>query len=136
MDGEEIAALYLADLREHEHLPEVGTDEYRAMRERGRLRRERVAESSAAGAARAAEDAYRAAWIFNHGDTPADARTTHELATRSRPFATGLSGPAGVARAKHGFVWRFPGWPRLVMIGMMLDLGTKVSSSWVRRPSS
>lgn len=83
MHNDEIEALFLADRREHERPPEAGTPEYRALRERDRLRRERVAALADAGAIRTAEDAYRAAWIVNHGDTPDDARTAHELAARS-----------------------------------------------------
>lgn len=64
----------------------MGTPEYRALRERDRRRRERGADllgSLDASGAASAEDLYHAAWLFNHGDQPAEARRAHELARKA-----------------------------------------------------
>jgi TPR repeat protein len=77
------AELYAADRREHADVPPVGTPEYLALRERDRRRRERAADlldSLEASGDTSAEDLYHAAWLFNHGDQPAEARRAHELA--------------------------------------------------------
>ena len=78
-----LSALYADDLREHGAVPPVDTPEYRALRERDRERRARADAALAAlraGGAPSAGDLYHAAWLYNHGDTPADARRGHELA--------------------------------------------------------
>ncbi|TKC99014.1 hypothetical protein [Polyangium fumosum] len=78
-----LAALHAEDTREHASVPPVDTPDYRALRERDRARRAQ-AESSLSllqerGGA-SAEDLFHAAWLFNHGDHPAEARRAHELA--------------------------------------------------------
>jgi hypothetical protein len=79
MDGE-LAALHQADRADHRGGHGYGTPEYRAMRERDRHRRCRVAECLAAGVVSTTEDCYFAACIFQHGDTPDDAWQAHTLA--------------------------------------------------------
>ena len=79
----ELLSLYEADRREHARAPRANTPAYRAMRARDLERRVRVMELVAAGGLSAPEDYYHAAWIMNHGDTPADARSGHLLALRS-----------------------------------------------------
>lgn len=81
-----LAALYADDCREHSDVPPVGTAAYRALRERDRERRARaldvIAELRGRGERDVPSDAdlYHAAWLFNHGETPDDARQGHELA--------------------------------------------------------
>jgi len=78
-----LAALYTDDRREHADVPPAGTPEYRALRSRDRARRADAAAAldaiRAAGEA-APDDLFHAAWLFNHGDEPADALIAHELA--------------------------------------------------------
>ena len=79
-----LAELYAADLREHSAFPPVGTPDYAALRERDRVRRERA--FSALGKLRETgklsnDDLYHAAWLYNHGDSPEDAKFAHELAS-------------------------------------------------------
>lgn len=79
-----LAELYAADLQEHSAVPLVGTAEYTALRERDRDRRERA--FTALGQLREAgrlsnDDLYHAAWLYNHGDSPEDAKFAHELAS-------------------------------------------------------
>ena len=74
----ELLSLYQADRQEH-----ANPAEYKAMRERDRVRRERVMEMVATNELQTAEDYYHAAWIMNHGDIPEDARNAHLLALRS-----------------------------------------------------
>jgi hypothetical protein len=78
-----LAALYADDQREHAAVPAVGTGEYRALRERDRVRRahavvaiDRLREHDAISPA----DLFHAAWLFNHGELPDDAKLAHELA--------------------------------------------------------
>jgi hypothetical protein len=80
---DEIGGLYRDDRREHGEVPPIGTPEYRALRERDRGRRTRVAELLDSGQVQAAEQLYQAAWILNHGDLPDEARRAHELALRA-----------------------------------------------------
>lgn len=93
-----LAALHEDDRREHAAVPPVDTPDYQALRERDRARR---AEAESAlvylqerGGA-SAEDLYHAAWLFNHGDLPDEARRAHELAheaaTRGYPPARWLA---------------------------------------------
>jgi len=99
--AEVLAALYAADLREHAEVPAVGTPEYEALRERDRERRDRafaaLAELRESGKL-ANDDLYHAAWLYNHGDTPEDAKFAHELASvagrRGHPKARWLSAAA------------------------------------------
>lgn len=78
-----LAELYEADRTEHSAVPMVGTPEYRALRERDGLRRSQA--EGAVSELRAhdqltADAAFHAAWLYNHGDEPAEARRAHELA--------------------------------------------------------
>lgn len=82
--AETLAELYAADLREHSAVPPVGTPEYTALRERDRGRREQAfaALEELRGAGRLSnDDLYHAAWLYNHGDSPEDAKFAHELAS-------------------------------------------------------
>ena len=79
----EVAALFQADRQERIDQPAHGTTAYRAMRERDRQRRERIAALVAAGALEIAEDYYQAAWIFQHGDVPDDAWHAYSLALKA-----------------------------------------------------
>lgn len=78
-----LAELHAEDRREHANVPPVGTPEYRALRERDRRRRERATDlldSLEASGTLSEGDLYHAAWLFNHGEHPAEARRAHELA--------------------------------------------------------
>ena len=78
-----LAVLYAMDLEEHAAVPPVHTPDYRALRERDRERRARAdAALGALGAASGPSpvDLYHAAWLFNHGEHPAEAKRAHELA--------------------------------------------------------
>lgn len=82
--AESLAELYAADLREHASVPPVGTAEYAALRARDRGRRDQAYAALAAlrnDGALSARDLYHAAWLFNHGETPEDAKFAHELAS-------------------------------------------------------
>lgn len=64
-------------------MPPVGSAEYRALRERDRERRRRANTALAELRAErrlSGSDLYHAAWLFNHGESPAEARSAHELA--------------------------------------------------------
>lgn len=90
----ELARLHADDCREHADVPPVGTPEYRALRERDGERRRRAGEilDRLRGAGGPSPiDLYRAAWLLNHGDEPAEARRAHELA---REAAERGHGPA------------------------------------------
>jgi hypothetical protein len=81
-----LADLYLDDRREHGEVPPVGTTEYVALRDRDRGRRvdaERLLALLDEAGATSATDLYHTAWLFNHGDAPADALRAHELARRA-----------------------------------------------------
>ncbi len=75
--------LYDADLYEHAQSRQHGTPAYQAMRERDQERRTQVAAMMAAKTLDAPEDYHHAARIFQHGDTPEDAWTAHQLALQS-----------------------------------------------------
>lgn len=82
--AETLAELYAADLREHAEVPPVGTPEYTALRDRDRERRERAfsaLEKLRAVGQLSNDDLYHAAWVYNHGDSPEDAKFAHELAS-------------------------------------------------------
>jgi hypothetical protein len=81
--NDELKKLYDADIYEHAHAPRHGTPAYRAMRERDRERREQVAKMMAAASLTSPEDYFHAARIFQHGDTPEEAWTAHQLALQS-----------------------------------------------------
>jgi hypothetical protein len=84
--NDELKRLYDADLYEHAHVPSHGTLKYREMRERDRQRREQVSDMITASTLSAPEDFFHAARIFQHGDTPEDAWTAHQLALQSAQF--------------------------------------------------
>lgn len=82
--AETLAELYADDLQEHSAVPPVGTPEYTALRERDRERRERAfsaLEKLRAVGPLSNDDLYHAAWLYNHGDSPEDAKFAHELAS-------------------------------------------------------
>jgi len=99
-----LADLYAEDRREHAAVPPVGTPEYRALRERDHQRRHRAGDllaSLEASGASSAEDLYHAAWLFNHGDQPAEARRAHELAREAAERAQGRDRALGF-RGRRG----------------------------------
>lgn len=78
-----LAELYHEDRQEHSAVPPVGTPEYAILRERDRERRRRAAEAVARleqGEGTSPDDLYHAAWLFNHGETPGEARQAHDWA--------------------------------------------------------
>jgi hypothetical protein len=75
--------LYLADREDHANVPPVDSPAYAALRQRDRERREQAGkalDTLRESGALPAESLHHAAWLFQHGDTPADARRAHELA--------------------------------------------------------
>lgn len=70
-----------ADLQDHRQGLCVGTAEYTAMRERDAERRSAASRVLAEDPDLEAVDLYRAAWLFNHGDTPDDAERAYRLAS-------------------------------------------------------
>lgn len=79
----ELERLYREDLAEHEHVPAVGTQDYADLRQRDRNRRERARQILSEIADPESSDFYHAAWLFNHGDEPDEARLAYELASES-----------------------------------------------------
>lgn len=80
MINEELLAMYEADRYEHANQPKFNTAEYKAMRARDLERRQHVMKIAAENALQSREDYFHAAWIMNHGDTPADAEHAHQFA--------------------------------------------------------
>ena len=80
---EELAALYEADRRDHATPRMAGTIEYAEMRRRDAGRRARAAAILRDELPTDPADWYHAAWLFNHGDTAADAETAFRLAERA-----------------------------------------------------
>lgn len=78
-----IQELFLADRREHLNVPSVGTTEYSALRQRDQVRRESALRLLMSLANPDAQDLYRVAWLFNHGDTPEEAHRAHQLAAQA-----------------------------------------------------
>jgi hypothetical protein len=81
--NEELLALYQSDRQEHANQATVNTPEYRAMRARDLLRRERVMEILAQSKSLTAEDFLHAAQVMSHGDTPEDAQHAYRFAVPS-----------------------------------------------------
>ncbi len=83
MHASMLKRLYEEDLREHAAVPPVGTGEYGQLRARDRVRRaaarDALEDLRREGVA-SAQDLYHAAWLFNHGDAPEEARLAHEWA--------------------------------------------------------
>jgi hypothetical protein len=79
----ELAALFEADRRDHANPPMPGTPEYAAMRKRDADRRSSAAAILQNEAPGDPLDWYRAAWLFNHGDTPEEAEVACRLAERA-----------------------------------------------------
>ena len=94
----DLKALYDADRREHQLGLVVGTPEYDAMRMRDRERRRLADNILTSGTALGMDDLYHAAWLFNHGETVADAKRSFELARsaaeQGHPSAKWLSAAA------------------------------------------
>jgi hypothetical protein len=88
---QELAVLFAADRRDHATPLTAGTPEYAAMRRRDADRRARAAAILRDESPDNPVDWYHAAWLFNHGDTPAEAETAVRLAERA---AAGGYGPA------------------------------------------
>jgi hypothetical protein len=89
-----LATLYAGDQRAHSAVPPFGTPAYRALRAADRERRRQAAAALAALRAEGTpspEDLYHAAWLFNHGEHPEEARHAHDLA---REAAEQGHGPA------------------------------------------
>jgi hypothetical protein len=98
-DNIEIRQLFLADRDEHVNMSRVGTQEYKALRERDRIRREKASQQLNAIETPTAEDFYRTAWLFNHGDTPEEAQYAYELAMKAR--ASGHAGAFWLSAAAY-----------------------------------
>lgn len=81
--NDELYALYQQDRQEHGRGLAAGTSAYDAMRARDRARRTAAEELLAGEAAPDPADYYHAAWLFNHGETPADAEKAYRLARRA-----------------------------------------------------
>lgn len=64
-------------------MPSVGKPEYAALRKRDRERRRQADELLRSTAEPDAADLYHAAWLFNHGDTPLEAKRACDLASRA-----------------------------------------------------
>jgi hypothetical protein len=79
-----LADLYEQDRHEHAAVPPVGTAEYNALRARDKSRRASAQAALASLRRRgtlSAADLFHAAWLYNHGESPADAQRAHELAS-------------------------------------------------------
>ncbi len=79
----ELERMYREDRAEHATVPLVGTTGYAELRARDRLRRERARCILVEIDGPDSFDFYHAAWLFNHGEDPEEARMAHDLATRS-----------------------------------------------------
>jgi hypothetical protein len=94
----ELLQLYREDLQERRNHPEVGTEAYRAMRERDSVRRSKAGTVLAVLANPTRDDLFHAAWVFQHGDGVADVSRAHELALEAvrlgHPAARWLSAAA------------------------------------------
>jgi hypothetical protein len=77
---DDIAALYALDRAERKNHPRLGSPGYVELRKRDQERRKAVQRLLDRKRLTTGEDYYFAAWIFNHGDTPADAEQAHRLA--------------------------------------------------------
>lgn len=81
MTEAESALLALMDEDRAENRAVVaGTDAYAALRRHDAERRRRAEALLSTGEVSRAEALYAAAWLFNHGETPAEARRGRELA--------------------------------------------------------
>src|SRR5687768_2428199 len=79
----ELQELLRADQDERIEHPEVGTEEYTALRRRDAARRKRLQEIVAADELEEPEDFYNAAWILNHGETVEEIWEAHALAKKA-----------------------------------------------------
>jgi hypothetical protein len=108
-----LAALYTEDRREHGAVPPVGTAEYQALRERDRARRAGAGAALAALRARGGaslDNLFHAAWLFNHGEHPVEARRAHELAREAA--ARGHAGARWLAAAAYDRWCMYEGRPQ------------------------
>lgn len=99
MSSDELASVFAEDRSQHASVPPVGTPEYGALRARDterRARADRILAELEGGAS--AEDLFHAAWLFNHGDDPAEARRAHEL-SRTEPQPPMADAPAWLKEA-------------------------------------
>jgi hypothetical protein len=80
---EELAALFAADRSDHAIPRMVGRPEYADMRRRDADRRARAAAILRDESPTEPVDWYHAAWLFNHGDTPDEAKTACRLAEQA-----------------------------------------------------
>lgn len=81
--NEQLKSLFEQDQADHSAGFVYGTSEYFAMRSRDADRRTYVRSIVGQSASLSPDDLYQAAWILNHGDSPADAELAHQLAARS-----------------------------------------------------
>lgn len=79
----EIAQLYRADQADRLPHPAHGTTEYRALRERDAVRRNRIREILSATTTLTKKSRYQAAMILQHSDELDDIALAHELARTS-----------------------------------------------------
>jgi hypothetical protein len=80
---QKLAALFAADRRDHATPQMAGTPEYAEMRKRDADRRSQAAAILRDESPDTPVDWYHAAWLFNHGDTIAEAETAFRLAERA-----------------------------------------------------
>jgi hypothetical protein len=80
---QKLAALFAADRREHATPLTAGTPEYAEMRKRDADRRAQAVAILRDELPDEPVDWYHAAWLFNHGDTIAEAETAFRLAERA-----------------------------------------------------
>lgn len=77
-DNPEMASIYTADQADRE--PSPGEIDWTAVAPRDAIRGKRVREMIAQGALRTGKDFERAAYVFQHGETPEDILLAHVLA--------------------------------------------------------
>lgn len=97
-----LKSLFELDQQDHSIVRTAGTSEYNEMRIRDANRREQVRTILKDENIDDPIDLYHAAWIFNHGDQPADAEQAYCLAERSLH--------AGYEDAKWLFAAAFDRW--------------------------
>jgi len=81
--NKKIRELFEADQKERKYHPQYGTEEYKALRERDRRRRERAQTLINADELSSPEDYYHAAMIFQHGEDLHEIWLAYTLANKS-----------------------------------------------------
>ncbi len=114
--NQELQALLRADQDERANHPEVGTQEYSALRERDTGRRKRLQEIVAAEELEEVDDYYNAAWILNHGESVEEIWQAHILAQEAAEL--------GVRRARWLAAATYDRW--LMYQGTPQKYGTQI----------